>query len=70
MINTNIEDRFNILDDGTLKIDSAQDSDKGVYECMARNAAGMAKTSKVELRYMGDQGETVNKCTRKYVYYA
>ncbi|BFY99802.1 hypothetical protein BsWGS_02841 [Bradybaena similaris] len=55
MINTNIENRFNILDDGTLKIDSAQDSDKGVYECMARNAAGMAKTSKVELRYMGDQ---------------
>lgn len=57
VINTNAEERYNILDDGTLMIESAQDSDKGVYECMARNAAGMTKTDKVELRYMGDTGK-------------
>uniref|UniRef100_A0A0B7AY06 Cell adhesion molecule-related/down-regulated by oncogenes n=1 Tax=Arion vulgaris TaxID=1028688 RepID=A0A0B7AY06_9EUPU len=55
VINTNVEERYNILQNGTLMIESAQDSDKGVYECIARNAAGTVKTGKAELRYMGDQ---------------
>lgn len=46
--------------DGTLMIEGAQDSDKGFYECMARNAAGMTKANKVELRYLSDEGNFFN----------
>ena len=37
--------RFNVLDDGTLMIENTQDSDQGVYECVARNAAGEVKAT-------------------------
>lgn len=48
--------RYSILEDGTLMIQGARDSDQGVYECLARNAAGEIRTNKVELRYFGDPG--------------
>ena len=49
--------RYNILDDGTLKIENTRDSDSGVYECIARNTAGEAKATAVELRYFGNRGQ-------------
>ena len=42
--------RFLVRDDGTLMIENTQDSDQGVYECVARNAAGETKASGIELR--------------------
>ena len=42
--------RYSILDNGTLTIRNTQDSDKGSYECVARNPMGEAKASPVELR--------------------
>ncbi|XP_059149392.1 peroxidasin homolog [Physella acuta] len=47
-------DRYKVMEDGTLMIEDAQNSDTGTYECMATNAMGMTKTNKVELRYIGD----------------
>ncbi|CAL1540332.1 unnamed protein product [Lymnaea stagnalis] len=54
VINTNSDERYTIMEDGTLMIESTQEKDKGFYECMARNAAGMVKANKVELRYLND----------------
>lgn len=51
----NEKGRYSILDDGTLMIENAQDADKGVYECVARNQLGEAKAKAVELRYLNDQ---------------
>ncbi|KAK3796951.1 hypothetical protein RRG08_032253 [Elysia crispata] len=51
MINANSDGRYRILNDGTLMIEQARDSDQGVYECIARNAAGSVHSGKVELRY-------------------
>ncbi|XP_069099312.1 peroxidasin homolog [Pleurodeles waltl] len=45
--------RLNLLDDGTLQIQDTQESDKGVYQCMARNIAGGVRTQEVLLRYFG-----------------
>lgn len=44
------EGRYNILEDGTLMIEDARDTDEGSYECIARNTAGEVKTEAVELR--------------------
>ncbi len=49
--------RFNVLHDGTLMIEDARDSDTGVYECVAKNVAGEAKTNAVELKYQGTDSE-------------
>ncbi|KAJ6665741.1 hypothetical protein lerEdw1_002111 [Lerista edwardsae] len=43
--------RLNLLQDGTLMIQDIRESDKGVYQCMAKNIAGEAKTQEVLLRY-------------------
>ncbi|XP_046346605.2 peroxidasin-like isoform X1 [Haliotis rufescens] len=48
------DNRLTILSDGTLMIQETKDTDKGAYECVARNAAGEVKTNKVELRYFGE----------------
>ena len=48
--------RFNVLDDGTLMIENTSDAEQGVYECVATNSAGEAKTNAVEVKYQGDQG--------------
>uniref|UniRef100_A0A6I8PLB6 Ig-like domain-containing protein n=1 Tax=Ornithorhynchus anatinus TaxID=9258 RepID=A0A6I8PLB6_ORNAN len=45
--------RLNLLQDGTLMIQDTQESDKGVYQCMAKNIAGEVKTQEVVLRYFG-----------------
>ena len=42
--------RYTILEDGTLMIENAQNTDMGTYECVARNTAGEVKTDSVELR--------------------
>ena len=49
--------RYSLLADGTLMIQQAQDSDQGVYECMARNIAGEVKATAAALRYFGDPGK-------------
>ncbi|ERE68516.1 putative peroxidasin like protein [Cricetulus griseus] len=47
------DSRLNLLDDGTLMIQNTQEADEGVYQCMAKNVAGEAKTHEVTLRYLG-----------------
>ncbi|XP_070195291.1 peroxidasin-like isoform X2 [Littorina saxatilis] len=49
------EERFSLLHDGTLMIEDAQDDDRGVYECIARNTAGETHSNQVELRYFGER---------------
>lgn len=51
------DSRLNLLDDGTLMIQNTQEADEGVYQCMAKNVAGEAKTHEVTLRYLGSPGE-------------
>ncbi|OPJ84914.1 peroxidasin [Patagioenas fasciata monilis] len=45
------DNRLNLLQDGTLMIQNTKESDKGVYQCMAKNVAGEVKTQEVVLRY-------------------
>lgn len=47
------DNRLNLLQDGTLMIQNTKESDKGVYQCMAKNIAGEVKTQEVVLRYFG-----------------
>lgn len=51
------DSRLNLLDDGTLMIQNTQEADEGVYQCMAKNVAGEAKTQEVTLRYLGSPGK-------------
>lgn len=50
------DSRLNLLHDGTLMIRNTQETDQGVYQCMAKNAAGEVKTQEVTLRYFGSPG--------------
>ncbi|XP_071176932.1 peroxidasin-like isoform X1 [Mytilus edulis] len=43
--------RINQLEDGTLMIYNTKESDRGDYQCMARNPSGEVKAKKVQLRY-------------------
>uniref|UniRef100_A0A8C5TAV9 Ig-like domain-containing protein n=1 Tax=Malurus cyaneus samueli TaxID=2593467 RepID=A0A8C5TAV9_9PASS len=43
------DNRLNLLQDGTLMIQNTKESDKGVYQCMAKNIAGEVKTQEVVL---------------------
>lgn len=52
--------RYSILDDGSLMIENTQDSDKGIYECVARNQMGEAKARPVELKYLEDTQQCKN----------
>ena len=45
---------YTVLDDGTLMITDAGDSDQGSYTCIARNRLGEARASTVELRMNHD----------------
>ncbi|PKU45032.1 hypothetical protein llap_4663 [Limosa lapponica baueri] len=45
------DSRLNLLDDGTLMIQNTQETDQGIYQCMAKNVAGEVKTQEVTLRY-------------------
>ncbi|XP_028652751.2 peroxidasin isoform X1 [Erpetoichthys calabaricus] len=47
------DERLNLLEDGTLMIQNTQETDQGVYQCMAKNVAGKVKTPEVTLRYFG-----------------
>uniref|UniRef100_A0A673VDL4 Lactoperoxidase n=1 Tax=Suricata suricatta TaxID=37032 RepID=A0A673VDL4_SURSU len=52
-LSMNSDSRLNLLDDGTLMIQNTQETDQGIYQCMAKNAAGQVKTQEVTLRYFG-----------------
>ncbi|XP_013911235.1 PREDICTED: peroxidasin-like, partial [Thamnophis sirtalis] len=45
--------RLNLLQDGTLMIQDTKESDKGIYQCLAKNIVGEVKTPEVALRYFG-----------------
>lgn len=51
------DSRLNLLDDGTLMIQNTQETDQGIYQCMAKNVAGEVKTQEVTLRYFGSPGK-------------
>lgn len=38
------DNRFKLMDDGSLMIEKIQDDDFGTYECMAKNPDGVAKS--------------------------
>ncbi|KAG7177543.1 Peroxidasin-like 6, partial [Homarus americanus] len=42
-------ERYNILNDGTLMIENTQDGDVGYYECMATNPMGEVKSRKAKM---------------------
>jgi peroxidase len=48
-----------MFDDGTLMIQNSRESDQGVYQCMAKNSAGEAKTQNAMLRYISLPGKAV-----------
>ncbi|KAM6457875.1 peroxidasin homolog isoform 1-T2 [Liasis olivaceus] len=50
-INMKDDGRLNLLQDGTLMIQDTKESDKGIYQCLAKNTVGEAKTHEVALRY-------------------
>ncbi|XP_071524649.1 peroxidasin homolog isoform X1 [Panulirus ornatus] len=50
-------DRYNILTDGTLMIENAQDEDVGYYECMATNPMGEVKSRKAKMAPHEQQNE-------------
>uniref|UniRef100_H2ZVX8 Uncharacterized protein n=1 Tax=Latimeria chalumnae TaxID=7897 RepID=H2ZVX8_LATCH len=49
--------RLNQLEDGTLKINYTEESDEGIYQCMAKNVVGEVKTQQVVLRYLGSSSK-------------
>lgn len=51
------DSRLNLLDDGTLMIQNTQETDQGIYQCMAKNVAGEVKTQEVTLRYFESPGK-------------
>lgn len=55
------DSRLNLLDDGTLMIQNTQETDQGIYQCMAKNVAGEVKTQEVTLRYFGSPGKKKTK---------
>ena len=42
--------RYQVLQDGTLMIENASDSDMGSYECMAKSPAGEVKSRLVKMK--------------------
>ncbi|XP_044155567.1 peroxidasin homolog [Bufo gargarizans] len=52
-IDTSYDGRLNLLRDGTLMIHNTQESDKGIYQCAAKNIAGEVRTPEAILRYSG-----------------
>ena len=51
------DERLSMLDDGTLMIENTQDSDAGIYECIAKNPMGEARTNGVHLRHSDSRGK-------------
>ncbi|CAI9612142.1 unnamed protein product, partial [Staurois parvus] len=58
-IDMSYDGRLHLLNDGTLMIQNTQESDKGVYQCAAKNIAGEARTQEAVLRYSGSHSKPV-----------
>ncbi|XP_074640940.1 peroxidasin homolog [Tubulanus polymorphus] len=56
------DQRFSMMDDGTLVITDVDDNDKGSYECMAKNDIGETVSTAAVLRYRTNQNNenTIN----------
>ncbi|XP_073436974.1 peroxidasin homolog [Dendrobates tinctorius] len=58
-IDTSYDGRLSLLHDGTLMIQNTQESDKGIYQCAAKNIAGEVRTQEAILRYSGSRSKPV-----------
>ncbi|CAH2303261.1 peroxidasin homolog [Pelobates cultripes] len=58
-IDLSYDGRLNLLHDGTLMIQDTRESDKGVYQCAAKNIAGEVRTQEAVLRYFGSRTKPV-----------
>lgn len=50
------DNRIEIMDDGSLMIKNTQDSDNGLYECMAKNVDGEAKSRPARMTVLNYSG--------------
>ncbi|XP_073463531.1 peroxidasin homolog [Aquarana catesbeiana] len=58
-IDMSFDGRLHLLHDGTLMIQNTQESDKGIYQCAAKNIAGEVRTQEAILRYSGSRSKPV-----------
>ena len=49
--------RYSMLEDGTLTIRNTQNSDEGVYTCIASNIAGETRGAHAQLRHRNNVGK-------------
>ncbi|XP_075427629.1 peroxidasin homolog isoform X2 [Ascaphus truei] len=58
-IDMSSDGRLNLLQNGTLMIQDTRESDKGVYQCAAKNIAGEVRTQEAILLYSGSPSKPV-----------
>ena len=58
--------KYQVLQDGTLMIENASDSDMGSYECMAKSPAGEVKSRSVHMKPMNVSNSTKGNIIRQY----
>lgn len=54
------QQRYSVLNDGTLMIENTQVIDQGYYECMAKNMLGVAKSRKAEMKQQSDEAYNIH----------
>lgn len=59
-----VDDRVNIMEDGSLMIKNSQEYDNGLYECMATSSEGLTKSRAARMTVIKlpvDQNDEGNK---------
>ena len=63
--------RYSMLEDGTLTISDTQNSDEGIYTCIASNIAGETRAAQAQLRHTNSVGMFMKNCLHNpYINYA